>query len=76
MEKECNVVTLNGIEYTEINRVDKNGNTYVLLSNLDKPTDFCIKKIVKKDGIDYINGLTNEQEFNEILNLVTEKFQN
>jgi len=76
MEKECNVVTLNGIEYTEINRGEKNGNTYVLLSNLDDPTDFCIKKLVNKDGIDYINGLTNEEEFNELLKLLTDKFQN
>jgi hypothetical protein len=39
-EKEYNVVTLdNGIEYTEIARLNDNNNTYVLLSNLDDSED-------------------------------------
>lgn len=74
MEKECNVVTLDGTEYTEINRLEKDGNTYVLLSNLDNPTDFCLKKVIKKDGTDYINGLRSEEEVNQILKLMAENF--
>ena len=74
MEKECNVVTLDGTEYTEINRLEKDGNTYVLLSNLDNPTDFCLKIVIKKDGTDYINGLRSEEEVNQILKLMAENF--
>lgn len=76
MEKECNVVTLNGTEYTEIEKLEKSGNTYVVLSNLDNPTDFCIKKLIEKDGENYITGLENEEEFNEILKLLDMKLQN
>ena len=76
MEKECNVVTLNGVEYTEIRRIENKGNTYVVLSNLDDPEDFCIKKLIKKDGNDFICGLDSEDEFNEILNLLNDDFKN
>lgn len=76
MEKECNVVTLNGTEYTEVKRLEHNGNTYVVLDNLDKVTDFCIKKLIKKDGEDYLTGLDSELEFNEIFNLVADDFKN
>ena len=75
MEKECNVITLNGIEYTEIHRLENKGNTYVLLSNLDNPTDFCIKKLIYKNGEIYIRGLDNGKEFNEVLNLISEDFK-
>ena len=76
MERECNVVTLNGTEYTEVKRLEHNGNTYVVLDNLDKVTDFCIKKLIQKDGNDYLTGLDSEAEFNEILDLVADDFKN
>ena len=76
MEKECNVVTLDGVEYTEIHRLENNGNTYVLLSNVDNPTDFCIKKLIQKDSEDYIVGLSSEEEFNEILRIISEEYKN
>ena len=76
MEKECNVVTFDGVEYAEIHRLENKGNTYVLLSNLDNPTDFCIKKLIRKDGEPYIRGLSSEEEFNEILQLISEEFKN
>ena len=45
-EKEYNVITLeNGIEYTEIDRINFNNNCYVVLSNLDDPSDFCIRTV-------------------------------
>ena len=75
MEKECNVVNLDGIEYTEIHRLENNGNTYVLLSNLDNPTDFCIKKLGVKNGESYIRGLSSEEEFNEVLRLISEEYK-
>lgn len=76
MEKDCSVVTLNGVEYTEVKRLEYKGNTYVILDNLDKVTDFCIKKLIKKDGSDFITGLESEEEFNEVLALVATEFKN
>lgn len=76
-EKEYNVITLeNGIEYTEIFRLDNEGNTYIVLSNLDNPEDFCIRKLIIKDGEDYIVGLENEEEFNKVFKIFGEKFMN
>ena len=76
MEKECNIVTLNGIEYTEIRRINNDGNTYVVLTNISNPEDFCIKKLITEDGVDYINGLDNEAEFNKVVDLLVDDFKN
>ena len=68
MEKEYNVVTLeNGIEYTEIYKVSDNNTDYVVLSNLDNPKDFCIRKVIQKDGEDYIVKLDSDEEFDRVL---------
>lgn len=70
--KEYNVVTLeNGIEYTEIKRLDNNGNTYVFLSNLKMPDDFCIRKLVG----DEIFGLDSDQEFDQVFKLFGKEFE-
>ena len=51
LEKEYNVITLeNGIEYTEIDRINFNNNCYVVLSNLDDPSDFCIRRLVNDNN--------------------------
>lgn len=76
-EKEYNVVTLeDGKEYTEIERLEKDNNTYVFLSNLDNPNDFCIRKVIKDNDSDYIVGLTDDKEFDEILELFNRKYGN
>lgn len=74
-EKEYNVVTLeNGIEYTEIYRINCDGNTYVFLSNLDNPEDFCIRKLVVNNQKEQIIGLDNRNEFDRVLALFTESY--
>jgi hypothetical protein len=66
-EREYSVVTLeNGIEYTEIYRLTNDDNKYVFLSNLDNPTDFCIRKLIKQDNEDYIVKLDSREEFNKV----------
>ena len=74
MEKEYNVVMLDGVQYTEIDRLEHNNNTYVLLSNFENPKDFCIKKVTIEDGKEYIVGLETEEEFNDILRLIGKKY--
>lgn len=72
VEKEYNVVVLeNGVEYTEIKRVNDNGNTYVFLANLDKDDDFCVRKLIKKNNEDYIVGLDSKEEFDRVFGLLT-----
>lgn len=71
-EKVCNVVTLNGVEYTEIKRVTHNDMDYVLLTNLENPHDFCIKKLISKNDETFITGLQQE-EFEEVFKLFNDK---
>lgn len=74
-EKEYNVITLeNGIEYTEIDRINFNNNCYVVLSNLDDPSDFCFRRLVNDNNQEYIVGLENREEFNNVLKLFNDKY--
>lgn len=74
-EKEYNVVTLdNGIEYTEIARLNNNNNTYVLLSNLDDSEDFCIKKLIKNNNIEQVIALDSFSEFDKLFALFTKEY--
>ena len=67
-EKEYNVFTLeNGTEYTEIHRLEDDGKTYVVLSDLENPKDFCVRKLIKENGEDYVIKLDGEEEFNRVL---------
>ena len=74
--KECNVISVDGIEYTEISRIISDGNTYVLLSNLDEPNDFFIRKLVKDNNLECIVELENEREFDKIFKLFSDKYLN
>ena len=69
-EKEYNVITLeDNIEYTEIDKIEYNNNTYLFLSDLENPENFCIRKLVIENDEEYIIGLETEEEFDKILNL-------
>jgi len=76
-EKECNVITLeDNIEYTEVDKIEYNNNTYVFLSDLENPENFCIRKLLKENDEEYIIGLDSKEEFDTILNLFTQKYTN
>ena len=76
-EKLCNVITLeNNIEYTEVDRIEHDNKTYVFLSDLENPQNFCIRKLIKEDNEDFIIGLDTKEEFNTLLKLFTEKYTN
>lgn len=73
-EKEYNVVVLeNGIEYTEVDRLDYNNNTYVFLANLDKDDDYCVRKLVVENNEEYIVGLDSKEEFDSVFDLFGKK---
>ena len=74
MEKDYNVVILDGVVYTEIDRLKHNNNSYILLSNLDNPRDFCIKKVIIDNNEEYAVQLDSEEEFRDILNLIALKY--
>lgn len=70
---ETNVVMLDGIEYTEICRLDDNGNTYVFLSNINNPKQFCIKKLIKENDKELTLGIESDEEFNHLYELFMQK---
>ena len=74
-EKEYNVITLeNNVEYTEIDKINYNNNTYIYLSNIDNPEDFCIRKIVKENDEEYIVGINSNKEIDKVLELFMKKY--
>lgn len=74
-KKECNVFTLeNNIEYTEIERIEYNNNTYLVLSDLENPENFCIRKLKIENNEEYIVGIDTKEEFDTILNLFSNKY--
>ena len=76
-EKLCHVIKLgDNIEYTETDRVNYNHNTYVILSDLDNPNDFCVKKLINENNYEYIIELNNKEEFNNVLKIFIDKYTN
>lgn len=74
-EKEYNVITLeDNIEYTEIDKIEYNNNTYIYLSDIENPENFCIRKLIIENNEEYIIGLDNEEEFNNAFNLFQQKY--
>jgi len=74
-KKECNVFTLeNNIEYTEITRIEYNNNTYLVLSDLENPENFCIRKLIIENNEEYIIGIDTKEEFDTVLNLFSKKY--
>ena len=61
-------------EEKEIDRINFNNNCYVVLSNLDDPSDFCIRRLVNDNNQEYIVGLENREEFNNVLKLFNDKY--
>ena len=76
-EKLCHVIKLgDNTEYTEIDRVNYNHNTYVILSDLDNPNDFCVKKLINENNYEYVIELNTREEFNNVLKIFTDKYTN
>ena len=76
-EKLCHIIKLgDNIEYSEIDRVNYNHNTYVILSDLDNPNDFCVKKLINENNYEYIIELNNKEEFNNVLKIFIDKYTN
>lgn len=73
---ECNVITINNIEYTEIDKINYNNNTYIFLANIDNPSDYMIRKLTIKNNEEYLSALNSEEEFKELLNIFKNKYTN
>ena len=73
--QSSNQFDLDGTLYLEIDRKKINNVEYLLLSNVEKPENVCIRKIVKKDNQEYLSRLRNT-EFHDVLKHFLEKNEN
>ncbi len=73
--QSSNQFDLDGTLYLEIDRKQINNVEYLLLSNVEKPDNVCIRKIVKKDNQEYLSRLRNT-EFHDVLKHFLEKNEN
>ena len=57
-------------EYMIVEQLEDNTTKYVLFSNVNNSEEFCVRKIINKDGENYFVRLDNEKE----AELITNKF--
>ncbi len=64
------VITLeDGNTYAVIERI----NSYIYLSNVKDPEDFCVRKQVTKGEENFLEGLDNKEEVDQAMKLFLEK---
>jgi hypothetical protein len=73
--QNSNQFDLDGTLYLEIDRKKLDNVEYLLLSNVEKPENVCIRKIVKKGDQEYLTKLRNT-EFHDVLKHFLEKNEN
>lgn len=62
-------VILDNNEYYIIKEIKMNNNYYYILSNCDNNLDICVRKKIVKNNIEYLVGLTSEQEFDNVFEM-------
>lgn len=71
---EVNVITLeNGHDYMIVDAIEINNDKYLFLANEDNDIDMCIRKVILKDGKDYLIKLDNDEEFDEVMTAFNNK---
>ena len=74
--KEYDVVSIEGIEYIQVDKIEIEGNIYVFLSEVNNIDNFIIKKYIVDDGKEYFEGLENNNEFDKVLTYFLKKHKN
>ena len=71
---DVNVVTLeNDQEYLIVDAIEVDNNNYLVLAKEDSIGDFCIRKVISKDGKEYMVKLDTKEEFDRVLNEFVKK---
>ena len=63
----------NGKEYGIIDTIIHNNSNYLVLSNVLDNADFCVRKVINKEGREVIIKLNNQNEFEEIMEMFYNK---
>lgn len=69
-------VDIDGITYIEVDKIEVQENTFVYLVNINNNEDFCIRKLVSRDGKIYYDGLKDDKEFDLALMYFAKKHEN
>lgn len=65
---DVNTITLeNNQEYIIVDAIELNNNKYLILAKENTIGDFCIRKVISKEGKEYIVKLDSNEEFDIIL---------
>lgn len=72
MDVKC-IKLEDGLEYMVMDEIDEGKNTYVYLSNVEDPEDFCIRKVDNEVNEELLVGLDSNEEFDKALMLFTNK---
>lgn len=64
---KLDTVLLDNKEYYVIEKIILNNNEYYILVNTLYNEDFCIRKKTIENNVEFLVGLTDELEFNNVL---------
>lgn len=71
---DVNVITLeNNQEYLIVDALELDNNNYLVLGKEEAIGDFCIRKVINKDGKEFLVKLDSSEEFNKVLNAYVHK---
>ena len=70
---ELDTIKLENKEYAIIAEMNINGTNYMHLANVENPSDFCIRKVIMKDGEEIITGLDDRKEFDMAMQAFSKK---
>ena len=71
---EVNVIRLeDNVDYMIVSAITENNNKYFLLAKEDSPKEILLRKVIVEDGKEYLVKLDNDDEFDEVMTLFSDK---
>lgn len=71
---EVNVITLeNNREYIIIDTVQIGESKYLFLASETDEFDKCVRKVILKEGKEYLTKLASDEEFEDVMTALNEK---
>lgn len=64
---EVETIMFDEKEYMIIKRKKVDDDTYVLISNIEDPNDYTIRKEIIENGEEVVVGLSSEEEFDKVI---------
>lgn len=71
---EVNVIRLeDNVDYMIVSAITEKNNKYFLLAKEDSPKEILLRKVIVEDGKEYLVKLDNDDEFDEVMTLFSDK---